>query len=151
MCRKPHRARCVSQSQGLAEVASSPDETILPALALPTVVVFPGLVAPLLAESPTEISAIEAAAPQNLQLALFWSRQPDDFDEIAEVGVATRILRLVRQPAGQVQVLLQGVARVRKLSVIARDPVPRLSLQPVTAPKVAIAGNPLREAVLNSL
>src|SRR5215831_1131603 len=132
-------------------MASSPDEPILPALALPTVVVFPGLFAPLLAESPTEISAIEAAAPQNLQLALFWSRQADDFDQIAEVGVAARILRLVRQPAGQVQVLLQGVARVRKVSVIARDPVPRLRLQPVTAPQVAVAGNPLREAVLNSL
>ena len=132
-------------------MASSPDETILPALALPTVVVFPGLVAPLLAESCTEIAAIESAAPQNLQLALFWSRQADDFDQIATVGVAARILRLVRQPTGQVQVLLQGVARVRKVSVIARDPVPRLTLQPVTAPQVPVAGNPLREAALNSL
>ena len=132
-------------------MASSPEETILPALALPTVVVFPGLVAPLLAESATEIAAIESAAPQNLQLALFWSRQADDLDQIAAVGVAARILRLVRQPTGQVQVLLQGVARVRKVSVIARDPVPRLTLQPLAAPQVAVAGNPLREAALNSL
>jgi ATP-dependent Lon protease len=132
-------------------MASSPDETILPALALPTVVVFPGLVAPLLAESRTEIAAIESAAPQNLQLALFWSRQADEFDQIAEVGVAARILRLVRQPTGQVQVLLQGVARVRKVSLIARDPVPRLMLQQVTVPQVPVAGNPLREAALNSL
>lgn len=132
-------------------MTSSPDETILPALALPTVVVFPGLVAPLLAESPAEIAAIESAAPQNLQLALFWSRQADDFDQIAAVGVAARILRLVRQPTGQVQVLLQGVVRVRKVSVTARAPVPRLTLQPVTAPQVPVAGNPLREAALNSL
>ena len=59
---------------------TSTDETVLAALALPTVVVLPGLVAPLVVESPTAIAAVENAAPQNLPLALFWSRQPDDLD-----------------------------------------------------------------------
>lgn len=132
-------------------MTSTSDEATLPLLALPTVVVFPGLISPLLAESPSAIAAIESAAPQNQQLALFWSRQQDDFDQIADVGIVGRIVRLVRLPTGQIQVLVQGAARARKVRMIARDPVPQLMVQPITPPQAAIAGNPLREAVLNSL
>ena len=132
-------------------MASPSDETTLPLLALPTVVVFPGLIAPLLAESPSDIAAIEGAAPQNQQLALFWARQQDGFDQIPDVGVIGRIARLVRLPAGQIQVLVQGAARARKVRMIARDPAPQLIVQPITPPQVSIAGNPLREAALNSL
>lgn len=131
-------------------MTSTSDEATLPLLALPTVVVFPGLVAPLLAESPTAIAAIESAAPQNQQLALFWSRQQDDLDQIADVGVVARIVRLVRLPTGQIQVLVQGAARARRVRMMAREPVPQLTVQPITPPQTAVAGNPLREAVLNS-
>jgi ATP-dependent Lon protease len=130
---------------------TSPEEAVLPALALPTVVVFPGLTAPLLLERPAQLTAVESAASQNLQLALFWSQQPDDLDPAADVGVAARIVRLVRLPAGPIQVLLAGTARVRKLSLVAREPLPRVMTQQVVPAQVDLAGNPLREAVLNSL
>ncbi|HEY4865124.1 MAG TPA: endopeptidase La [Candidatus Dormibacteraeota bacterium] len=130
----------------------NPSETVvLPALLTPTVVVFPGLMSPLLVDRPAGIAAVESAASQNLQLALFWSREPEDYGQAADLGVAARILRLVRLPAGQVQVLLQGAARVRRLSVDAQDVLVRVQVQPVTPPHTEAAGNPLREAVLNSL
>jgi ATP-dependent Lon protease len=135
----------------MADTTSSPDEAVLPALALPTVVVFPGLTAPLLVERPLELAAVESAASQNLELALFWSREPDDLDQIAKVGVAARILRLVRLPAGQIQVLLVGATRIRSVSVVAREPLPRLMIQHITPGQAEVTGNPLREAVLNSL
>lgn len=114
---------------------SSPGESILPALALPTVVVLPGLVAPLVVESPTGVAAVENSTSQNLPLALLWSRQPDDLDQIAEFGVAARIVRLVKLPTGPLQLLVQGVGRIRNVSVIARDPLPRVMVQQIAPPE----------------
>ncbi len=130
---------------------TSPDEAVMAALALPTVVVLPGLAAPLQVESPPATAAIENAAPQNQPLALFWSRQPDDVDQMAGMGVAAQILRLVRLPNGANQLVVQGVGRIRKLSLVSKEPAPRVLVQHVRPPRVPIVGNPLREAVLNSL
>jgi len=127
------------------------DEAVLAALGLPTVAVLPGLVAPVLVEGPVAIAAVESSAPQNLPLGLFWSRQPDDVDQFAEVGVSARILRLVRLPNGAIQLVVQGAARIRRLSVVDKDPAPRLLVQNLDPPKADVAGNPIREAVLNSL
>ena len=129
----------------------APEPPVLAALPVPTVVVFPGLVAPLLVEIPAGIAAVEAGASQNQQVALFWARQGEDLGQAAEVGVAARVLRLVRLPTGQVQVLLQGVARVRRVRLLGEELPLRVRVQPITPPRVEIAGNPLREAVLNSL
>jgi ATP-dependent Lon protease len=109
------------------------------------------LVAPLLVDTPAGIAAVEAGASQNQQVALFWERQGEDFGQAAEIGVAARVLRLVRLPSGQVQVLLQGVARVRRAGVVGEELPLRVRVQRVTPPSVGAAGNPLREAVLNSL
>ena len=132
-------------------IPTESDQLILPALALPAIPVFPGLVAPLIVESPRAVAAVESAGPQNLPLALFWSRRPDDVEEIADVGVAARIARLVKLPNGPIQLLVQGLERVRKISVVAKEPLPRVMVQPIRPPAVNLAGNPLREAALNSL
>jgi ATP-dependent Lon protease len=134
-----------------ATSAPAVDESVLPALPVPAVIVLPGLVAPLLAASPAAIAAVESAAAENLPLALFWARRPDDLQELAEIGVAARIVRLVRLPDGQLQLFLQGSARIRRLSIVANEPVLRVQVQPVGAPKASISRNPLREAALNSL
>ena len=130
----------------------TPDRTdnVLPVIALPSVLVFPGLVAPLLGDKPESIAAIQSAAAENLPLALFWARESLDLDHLVEIGVSARIVRLLRLPTEQVQVLVQGIARVRRVDVVAREPVPRLLVEPVQIPKVPLAGNPLREAVINS-
>ena len=129
----------------------SSEEQVLPALSLPAIVVLPGLLASVVAESPAAMSAVESAASENVPLALFWSRGSDDFEQSAGVGVAARIARLVRLPAGQIQVLLQGTARVRRIGVVSREPHLRALVRQITPPRVSVAGNPLREAVLSSL
>src|SRR6202022_1766375 len=47
--------------------------------------------------------------------------------------------------------VVQGAGRIRKVSVVAKEPAPRVLVQEINPPKVAVSGNPLREAVLNSL
>jgi len=122
-----------------------------PALVLPTVIVFPGLVAGLLVQDPGPTSAVEAAAGRNVPLALFALEQGTDVEAAAEIGVSARIARLVRLPAGPIQLLVQGVARVRRLSVAGREPFAEVAVETIRPPQVPVLGNPLREAVINSL
>jgi ATP-dependent Lon protease len=128
-----------------------PDRVVLPALLLPTVALFPGLMAPFVAQSPAHVAALEAASSQHEPLAVFWSKEGEDPEGAAESGVSARIARLVRIPSGEIQVVLQGMGRLRRLGVTARDPFPRLLVQQVTPPQASVVGNPLREAVVNSL
>ncbi|MBO0687001.1 MAG: LON peptidase substrate-binding domain-containing protein, partial [Candidatus Dormibacteraeota bacterium] len=130
---------------------SAGDQPVLPALILPTVALFPGLVSPFMAELPPQVAALEAASSAQELLGVFWSRGASEVDRAAEVGVSARIARLVRIPTGQIEVVLQGVGRVRRLAVTAREPYPRVQVRPIPTPDASIVGNPLREAVVNSL
>ncbi len=128
------------------------EELVLPTIPLPTVLVFPGLVAPLLADQPTARAAVESAATGQQQiLALFWARAGTDLDNLPEIGVSARIVRLVRLPTGPIQLIVQGISRIRKISVVARDPVPRLLVEAVTPLAFTLEANPLREAAINSM
>lgn len=130
---------------------SAADQPALPALILPTVALFPGLVSPFMAEEPPQVAALEAASTAQELLAVFWSRGAQEVDQAAEVGVSARIARLVRIPTGQIEVVLQGVGRLRRLAVTSREPYPRVLIRQVPTPEASIVGNPLREAVVNSL
>ncbi len=130
---------------------STSDEPVLAAMGLPAVVVFPGLVAPLTVEGHAGIAAVESVAPQNLPLALFWAPQPGEAERFAEVGVSAQLLRLVRLPAGPIQLVVQGSERIRKVTVVSKEPFIRVLVERIKPPRVELAGNPLREAALNSL
>jgi ATP-dependent Lon protease len=127
------------------------DQLAVPALIMPAVGPLPGLALPFLAEEPSHVTALEAATSQHEPLAVFWSTEGQDVDKAAEVGVLAGIAHLVRLPTGQVQVVLQGIARARRLGITAREPYPRLLVQRISQPEASIVGNPLREAVVNSL
>ncbi|HZU19297.1 MAG TPA: endopeptidase La, partial [Candidatus Dormibacteraeota bacterium] len=108
------------------------------------------LMAPLQVQEAAGIAALEAAAARQEPLALFW-RRGEGADSAAPIGVSCGIVRLIRLPDGQMQVVLQGIARVRRLAVTATEPHLRVLVEAVQPPQVSIVGNPLREAVLNSL
>jgi len=134
-----------------APVPPGPNESTQPALVLPTVIVFPGLVGGLLVQEPGPSAAVETAAARNVPLALFRIEEGTDVEAAAEMGVSARIARLARLPAGPIQVLVQGVARVRRLSVAQREPFAEVVVETIRPPQVPVLGNPLREAVINSL
>ncbi|HYM50466.1 MAG TPA: endopeptidase La [Candidatus Limnocylindrales bacterium] len=129
----------------------TPDKATLPVLVLPGVLTLPGLMAPLLIEQPLQLAAVERAASEHGPLALFWGRQGTDLDHLPSIGVSARIVRLIRLPAGPIQLIVQGIARVRFISVVSRDPVPTLLIQTLEPPNADLSANPLREAVLNSM
>jgi ATP-dependent Lon protease len=134
-----------------APAPTGPSESAQPALVLPTVIVFPGLLAALLVQEPGPTAAVESAAGRNVPLALFWAGDGDGVDAAAEIGVSARIARLVRLPAGPIQLFLQGVARVRRRAVTQREPFAEVVVETIRPPQVGVLGNPLREAVINSL
>ncbi len=131
-------------------VPEAPGRSTLPALLQPTVVAFPGLMAPLRVQEASGIAALEAAAARQEPLALFWERG-EGIDSAPPIGVSCGIVRLIRLPDGQMQVILQGIARVRRLAVTGTEPHLRVLVETVQPSQVSIVGNPLREAVLNSL
>jgi ATP-dependent Lon protease len=134
-------------------VIEAPGEQVLPALLLPTVVVLPGLLGPLEVTGPG-VAAVEAAAAESAPLALFWAggEEPPPTPESAPaIGVSARIVRLVRLPNGDVRLLIQGTARVRRIEVVATEPALRVRVRALEVPRASLEGNPLREAVLSSL
>ena len=134
-----------------APVPAGPNEGALPALVLPAVIVYPGLVAGLLVQEPGPVAAVESAAGRNVPLALFQAGEDEAIEAAAEIGVSARIARLVRLPAGPLQLFVQGVARVRRREVVRRDPFAEVVVETIRPPQVPVLGNPLREAVINSL
>jgi ATP-dependent Lon protease len=133
--------------------AAGGGEVVLPALLLPTVVVFPGLFGPLEVTG-LEVAAVEAAAAESLPLALFWQdpgEGPPSPERAPALGVSARVVRFVRMPTGDVRLLLQGTARVRRLDVVATQPVLRVRVRVLEPTRASLEGSPLREAVLNSL
>ncbi|MDB5067876.1 MAG: ATP-dependent protease La [Chloroflexi bacterium] len=134
-----------------AATAEPPSEEVLPALLTPTVVVLPGLLGPLEVSGP-DVAAVEAAAAQSLPLALFWRGRVEQArpEDAPEIGVTARVARLVRLPNGDIRVVIQGAARVRRVGVVATDPALWLRVRTLEVRRSPLEGNPLREAVLNS-
>jgi ATP-dependent Lon protease len=115
------------------------------------VIVYPGLVAPLVVPEGPAAAAVESAAARNVPLALFPAGEGEGVEAAAVMGVSARIVRLVRLPAGPIQLFLQGAARVRRRSVASREPFAEVAVEVISPPQVPVVGNPLREAVSNSL
>src|SRR5690348_13900607 len=89
----------------------------IPVLPLRDVVVFPHMVIPLLVGRAASLAAIEAAVAAENWVFLVAQRNADVQDPAAadlfRVGVAGRVLQLVRMSNGTTKVLVEGVARVR--------------------------------------
>ncbi|HEX6964976.1 MAG TPA: endopeptidase La [Gemmatimonadaceae bacterium] len=89
----------------------------LPVLPLRDVVVFPHMVIPLLVGRSASLAAIEAAVAEDNWVVLVAQRNAEVQDPAAadlfRVGVAGRVLQLVRMSNGTTKVLVEGVARVR--------------------------------------
>ncbi|HZB98217.1 MAG TPA: LON peptidase substrate-binding domain-containing protein, partial [Candidatus Sulfotelmatobacter sp.] len=135
----------------MTEIAlPSAGQALLPVLPLPAVVVFPGPAAPLEVTEAPGIAAVEDATSRNSPLALFLYHEERDLDHIEQIGVSARIMHLVRLPTGGMRLVVQGITRVRRLSVVEREPVARLLVEQIEAPQVPLQSNPLRDAILNT-
>ncbi|MBI3979842.1 MAG: endopeptidase La [Chloroflexi bacterium] len=93
----------------------------LPILPSRDTVLFPHLVVPLTIGRPSSVKLIDEVASARRPFALVAQRDPAQEEISAEnmhsVGTAAMVTRLLRQPDGTLQVLVQGIGRVRVLAI----------------------------------
>ncbi|HNQ34564.1 MAG TPA: endopeptidase La [bacterium] len=91
---------------------------VMPAVPLRDIVVFPGMVVPLLIGRQKTINAVEEAQSQTKNLlVLVFQTHPETEDpaikELIPIGTLARIIQVVRQPEGQLKLLVESLLRVR--------------------------------------
>src|SRR3989344_3250339 len=101
-------------------------KTILPLIPLKEVVIFPRLSIPLAIGEAKSLKAIEFAMT-NDSLAFFVSTKespPADVTpkDVYSVGVAAKVVEVVKHPDGIVRVLIEGLRRAKMGEVLMEEP-----------------------------
>ncbi len=98
------------------ELSQLPPE--LPVVALRELVIFPLMVMPIRVGRPKSIKAVDAVAA-DLRIFITVMQKDKDVqdpkppDELYQIGTLASILRMMRSPEGDIQLILRGIARVR--------------------------------------
>jgi ATP-dependent Lon protease len=108
----------------------------LPILALRNSVLFPAAVVPVNVGRARSVRLIEEAfGLDRPTIGVIAQRKADDEDplleDLFEIGTLARVLKVIRLSSGQYSVVLQGIARMRVLSSVAREPCLRARVQRV--------------------
>jgi ATP-dependent Lon protease len=106
----------------------------LPILALRNSVLFPAAVVPVNVGRARSVRLIEEAfGLDRPTIGVVAQRKPDDEDplleDLFEIGTLARVLKVIRLSSGQYSVVLQGIARMRILASVAREPCLRARVQ----------------------
>jgi ATP-dependent Lon protease len=129
---------------------------ILPILPLRNSVLFPASVVPVNVGRARSVRLIEESFGRDRPLiAVVAQKQSDtedpEFDEVHPFGTIARVLKVIRLSSGNYSVVLQGVARMRVIEPIARNPfmrgkVERIHETPVRDTETDALATALREA-----
>ncbi len=96
------------------ELDLPPNLAILPSR---DAVLYPGMLLPMQASDPKWIQLLSDAVSARQPVGLVLQRDPSadvgDLDHVHAIGTAANIVRLLKLPDGSLQVLLQGIARMR--------------------------------------
>ena len=106
----------------------------LPLLALRNSVLFPAAVVPVNVGRPRSVRLIEEAfGLDRPTIGVVAQRKSDEedpsFEGLHEIGTLARVLKVIRLSSGQYSVVLQGIARMRLLEAVAREPCLRARVQ----------------------
>ncbi len=119
-----------------------------PLLPLKNVVIFPRNVVTFLAVRPHSIHAVEEAMLGNRTIAVTTHRTRDVDDprasDLFDVGTLANILSVDRQPGGNLQVVLEGMHRIRLSAVENSRPFFMTSIEELAEPQ----GNPDESTLL---
>ena len=89
----------------------------LPVMATTNLVLFPFMMAPLSVGREASLRALDAALSGDRLAALVLQREPDievpTPEQLHPIGCAASVVRMMRMPDGDAQVIVQGLARVR--------------------------------------
>ncbi|MSS73162.1 MAG: endopeptidase La [Candidatus Latescibacteria bacterium] len=111
------------QSPG-EERVSIPDS--LPILPSGDAVIYPYMLFPFVTTAPEWVRAVDASVTtENKMVGLFALKDPDQGptpENLHRIGTIAVIARMLRLPNGAVQILIQGLSRIRLLEVTDREP-----------------------------
>jgi len=116
------------------EATELPDE--LPGLKLRSTVVFPFDVVSVQLDRPRSLRMMEAYPGDAALVACFFPKdreaeRADEVEDFEEIGVACRVIHRMHMPNETVQVVFQGLRRVRLLEVVGVQPHYRFRLEPI--------------------
>jgi len=98
----------------------------LPLLISESTVIYPYIVLPI-AVADVQARVIEEGLARNRIIGVFPLREgaaSSTRDGLHDIGTAALIARMLKMPDGTIQVLLQGLARIRLLSLLQEQPIP---------------------------
>jgi ATP-dependent Lon protease len=105
------------------------------------------MLVPLMVGNPTWIAGIDSVASTHKTVAFFFQKEPAagppevappeaapppaslSLEGLGSVGCAGRVVRFLRLPDGNLQVLLQGLTRVRAVEITQADPFPLVTIE----------------------
>src|SRR5450756_1199308 len=125
----------------VSEVAQAPDKEgggsvdkieiaeELPVLPLKDTVIYPHIVAPLLVTEDPLIKLIDDALAGDRIVAVFTAKEgvEDEVpkaEDLYDVGSAVAVARMFKLPDGKMQLLVQGIARIKAVEYTPTDPYP---------------------------
>ena len=106
---------------------------LLPILPLADAVIFPFMMLPLVVHGERWVKLVDEAMLGNKVIGLF-RRSGEDGEEfdpasLGQTGTAAQILRMLRLPDGNLQLLLQGMSRVRIQRFVHTEPYPLAEIE----------------------
>lgn len=110
------------------EQCEIPDD--LPLLPLTSAAVFPHAVVSLQVRSPKSLAMLEIEGAENQIIAAAVTQkkvtEPKTLEDMHVVGVASRVISRVRIPNNTIQLVIQGIVRIRLEHLIQADPYMRV-------------------------
>ncbi len=120
------------------EESTSEVTQAMPVLAIRDNVLFPYVVFPLVITEKAAVRLIQDALASTKTLAVFSVRNPDSEtpgkDDLYSVGTTVSILKMFQVPDGTIRLLVQGVSRVRLLSIEQETPYLTGSVEEIPCP-----------------
>lgn len=105
----------------------------IPIIPLRNTVVFPVLTIPLTVGREKSLAALEEALLRNKVIGIVTQRDPEtedpDGDDLYEIGVIAKILKLIKLPDGSQNIVVQGFTRFRIKDFIQKEPYAKVGVE----------------------
>ncbi len=105
----------------------------IPIIPLRNTVVFPVLTIPLTVGREKSLAALEEALLQSKIIGIITQRDPEtedpDRDDLYEVGVIAKILKLIKLPDGSQNIVVQGFTRFRVKDFLGKEPFVKVAVE----------------------
>ncbi len=107
----------------------------IPIIPLRNTVVFPVLTIPLTVGREKSLAALEEALLNNKVVGIVTQRDPEtedpDHEDLYDIGVIAKILKLIKLPDGSQNIVVQGFTRFRIRELLHKEPYVKVAVDPL--------------------